>query len=811
MPRPKKAGAPEPKRRSRNGCWPCKGRKVKCGEEKPTCLNCERSGEVCDYSIRLNWGGRTKRQDDDFSMAFRFSPPSSTTSLPFPSVDHFTQQPPPPPQPHRRSDSSTQSYLSQSSENEAVQRLDQPGIQARMPHQISTQYDTQRDTAPPMAEGTRPIAIPMDPRIHVAQDHYGFDYPSPRSWSNPHASRPDAASPMLPPLRANLSSNSTMASPEHRTKRLRLSPFGESPVQTLPGIARHDSSVDASAATHAPQDVPSPFTLPPMTPYSPFMSLPLTPGSSVASEESTARSAPMHLPSLQPSSDSRRLSVNYLLTNSSPTRTNGLDPGSKNAYINYGFDIGQPDLDIPNNKDTEAIISFSPPAHPESSDEAAPGESTAFEANGYYEKPVRIRIPKELEPLPPLLLESPMNLLYFHHFLNHTARLLVPHDCERNPFRCILPKMAVRDKDLLSLLLAFSASHRARLLCHSEPSNRIAVWMQDVFPKLRMALESPEPVSDSILTTAIMLASLEIVSPNAFEVPIPWKSHLGTARQLIIARGGLQSLHRGGDESAYFLSRWFAYLDVLGSLSGSKNDSPLGADYLALSPNNVHFSSLNSDDQIDCLLGFTNRFVGTLARIAELAKQCEHQRIDPNGDVRSEWQPPANIVAAAENLRAELRDGCEKVVYKACTHGDSRSNMNPAAASVSARKADAWDLEEIQATNSAFHWAGMLHLLRRVLGCPSAHQEVRHAVEQTLAVLRKVRRGSTAEACLLFPIFSVGVEIEGEEERRALRERMLAMEKIGLGQVGRARRVLDKVWEGGSRAWEGFVGDEFFG
>ncbi|KAK7522043.1 fungal-specific transcription factor domain-containing protein [Phyllosticta citriasiana] len=801
MPRPKKAGAPEPKRRSRNGCWPCKGRKVKCGEEKPNCLNCVRNGEVCDYSIRLNWGGRTKRQDDDFAMTFRFSPPSTSYSLPFPSAEQFTLQPPPHEPQHRRSDSSSQSLPSHSSESD---RLDQS---ARTLQQAPCQYDTRRGSTPYAAEGSRPISIPVDPRIPAAQENYSIDHPSTSSWSSPHPPRPDAASPMLPPVRANFA----MASPEHRTKRLRLSPFGESPAQSLSSMTRHDGSVESATAGHAPPDVPSPFTLPPMTPYSPFMSLPPTPGSSVASEESTARSFPMHLSSKQHSSDSRRLSVNYLLTNSSPTRTNVLDSGSQHRYINYGFDVGQPDLDIPNNKDAEAIIAFSPPAHPETSEETAPGQSTAFEANGYYEKPVRIKIPKELEPLPPLLLESPMNLLYFHHFLNHTARLLVPHDCEKNPFRCVLPKMAVRDKDLLSLLLAFSASHRARLLCHTEPSNRIAVWMQDVFPKLRMALEGPDPVSNSILTTAIMLASLEIVSPNAFEVPIPWKSHLGTARQLIIARGGLQSLHRGVDESSYFLSRWFAYLDVLGSLSGSKNESPLGADYLVLSPNDALLNDLNADDQIDCLLGFTNRFVGTLARIASLAKQCELQRIDPHGHVRSKWQPSPDVVAAAEVLRAELRNGCEKVVYKACTHGDSRSNMNPAAASIFARKADAWDLEEIQATNSAFHWAGMLHLLRRVLGFPSAHHEVRHAVEQTLAALRKVRRGSTAEACLLFPIFSVGVEVETEEDRIAVRERMLAMEKIGLGQVGRARRLLDRVWDGGNRAWEGFVGDEFFG
>ena len=36
----------------------CKARKVKCGEEKPRCSNCERLDEDCDYKIRLSWGGR---------------------------------------------------------------------------------------------------------------------------------------------------------------------------------------------------------------------------------------------------------------------------------------------------------------------------------------------------------------------------------------------------------------------------------------------------------------------------------------------------------------------------------------------------------------------------------------------------------------------------------------------------------------------------------------------------------------------------------------------------------------------------------
>ena len=68
MPRPSKDGAGQPKKRSRTGCWPCKMRKVKCGEEKPVCVNCLANREPCDYSIRLNWDGRSGKGKDGKSI-----------------------------------------------------------------------------------------------------------------------------------------------------------------------------------------------------------------------------------------------------------------------------------------------------------------------------------------------------------------------------------------------------------------------------------------------------------------------------------------------------------------------------------------------------------------------------------------------------------------------------------------------------------------------------------------------------------------------------------------------------------------------
>jgi hypothetical protein len=39
----------KPHRKSRNGCLPCKGRHVKCDEQKPSCANCVKQGTSCEY------------------------------------------------------------------------------------------------------------------------------------------------------------------------------------------------------------------------------------------------------------------------------------------------------------------------------------------------------------------------------------------------------------------------------------------------------------------------------------------------------------------------------------------------------------------------------------------------------------------------------------------------------------------------------------------------------------------------------------------------------------------------------------------
>lgn len=351
--------------------------------------------------------------------------------------------------------------------------------------------------------------------------------------------------------------------------------------------------------------------------------------------------------------------------------------------------------------------------------------------------------------------------------------------------------------------------------------------MSDVLPALRQALSEPssqvvsdpaDPSSLAPLATAIMLASLGIISPDTFAVPISWQNHLHVARQMIVATGGLhhlaQKANGARDKAIFFLSRWFAYLDVLGSLSGSRHDQPLYGAYLE---DGGGLWLVNRDDdeifKIDCFFGFSGRCIALLAAVAELAAACDKERIDPSTrQPRPEWQPPAHVRQQAADLQRRLTASAT-CVYRGCSHsqpGEALPTTQDAIMTDSSNTST--DEAEIFATNEASHWAGQIHLSRRVLNLPHEHPRVQESVRAVIANLSKVRRGSTAESCLLFAMFTAGCEAQTEGDRRVFDERLRGVEGWGMCHVKRARGLMRRVWESGEGgSWEGLVEGEFFG
>jgi hypothetical protein len=85
----------------------------------------------------------------------------------------------------------------------------------------------------------------------------------------------------------------------------------------------------------------------------------------------------------------------------------------------------------------------------------------------------------------------------------------------------------------MNLLLAYSASHRARPLGQSEPKYRIPLLFRDVFPRPRKSLEN-ESITTPNLATWIVLASLEINFRSPYGNFTLWWMHLKYVRGMVM-------------------------------------------------------------------------------------------------------------------------------------------------------------------------------------------------------------------------------------------------------------------------------------
>ncbi|CEJ56753.1 Putative C6 zinc finger domain protein [Penicillium brasilianum] len=816
MPRPRRPGAPEPKRRSRKGCWPCKARKVKCGEEKPSCLNCQRQGEPCDYSVRLNWGGRTKRSSVDsptstsrghggtligFAEPMRISAidsadlPASILSGNKAPADGFIN--------FRSGDLGSPGALSPNSAA-AFGVFDSPKPQVISDHAISSsQGEVQFATT--WAEHS-----PATPASSGSMSQYSFGQTFHNSFSPAadqgvglrslsafafHSSsvsqpvsflrnsvdmtgHPSDASSQPGQIDAQISTSRSLPHDDHGLSFLLNDPVGQDgPSHEMTGhggvstmlLPRSHASLSPSHDRH-------------------------TPGSNHAQKPESLHS--LHHSEIL-SADSRDKDTDH------PGSESHAAQSKWQAYLtsvtdNYGLDSGRPDRDLTLNNDHAAIDinsavgkvnsqsrdreSFSPTSFPGLS-----GVQTS-DFSGYYASPVPINIPRYLSPLPSSLLKNPINLLYFHHFLNHTSKMLVPHDCDNNPFVSVLPSMAISDPNLLNLVLAYSASHRARYLGHAEPVTRIAHWVSDVFPALRVALEaSKEEITDSHLATAILLLSLKIVCPGTFEVPIPWQSHLKLARDLFIARS--DRIAMPGNRIGAFFARWLGYIDTMGALSCRQAGPPLMLYHSVL----AECCRPQSHDEycVDCFTGFSPRTGFFLLRLAQLVQQCDNERFDDMGNFQRGWHPSADMVMEAQAVLGDFDDLNERV------HADPDHHLGAEA-------------DDMMATEEAFRCAGLLHLHRRVLESSPDSFPVQDALRKLVGALDRMRLGASTEVCSLLPLFTAGCESRDSSQRMKLLNRFFVLEKSGMKQIQNARQLMQHCWDD-NLPWIALAEGEFLG
>lgn len=161
---------------------------------------------------------------------------------------------------------------------------------------------------------------------------------------------------------------------------------------------------------------------------------------------------------------------------------------------------------------------------------------------------------------------------YIHHFVTFCCRFLAySNDNEGNPFQEELVPLATSSSALLHSMAALAAGHLSR----SQPHHDMAAAKHYSLALLELKESLSDPVvarADSTLGACLLLCVYEVsfdvcLIYNSFAYTLQishsqnplWLDHLTGARDLI--------LFRGGPRSNDYLTRFFSFLDVSGSLS----------------------------------------------------------------------------------------------------------------------------------------------------------------------------------------------------------------------------------------------------
>ncbi|KAK1726260.1 uncharacterized protein BDZ83DRAFT_269036 [Colletotrichum acutatum] len=358
---------------------------------------CQRTGEPCDYSVRLNWEGRrTKR-----SLSL-----GTLTGAAQPSKDSLHAEQPP------------------------------------FNHTFTSSNPTQVSDPKPLTKPilTDPVSVETAKRkLEQLETH--DDYLSQSQNTSSRSIQHQNGAPFAPPRSAPNNARGHSSTSSHR----RIVPATANASQRLYKRSKSLAETCKPDLLSQLDPVSSPICLIGKSPPTSFLrsgaistpiGSPLTPVSLVIKSDDETRSSILSLPSPASPEDSR-LSVNYLLS-SSPRLVYGVNKGMAQPYgppwfnsgfkqevseeaTFYGFDLGIPDADIAQNDDAGSIFpTVSSTRYSGRFLQAMCGGSNSQQSetiNGtmpgvwYYGQPIPIWIPRNIEPIPAKLRENPMNVL----------------------------------------------------------------------------------------------------------------------------------------------------------------------------------------------------------------------------------------------------------------------------------------------------------------------------------------------------------------------------------------------------------------
>ncbi|PYH93494.1 C6 transcription factor [Aspergillus ellipticus CBS 707.79] len=357
-----------------------------------------------------------------------------------------------------------------------------------------------------------------------------------------------------------------------------------------------------------------------------------------------------------------------------------------------------------------------------------------------------------------------------HYLQYHTelgSKLLANLESDDNPLRSLIIPRALSSPLVMKALCALSATHFAN---RSRDKMEAQMAATDYYVRTLSGLQSTlskcsaGSFSDEAILAVALLCKYEIVRGSVKQ----WTVHLNALQKLIVARGGVDSLH---EDTKEFLLGFYIYAYNVARISNRKH----------MSSNMLDIGDMKIT-KLDIYIGYAEDLIKICARIADLP-HISHDPVALGLEIHS----------IDTSLRTWTHSNTQYIIPKGITEANLlRLRMVADCFRDAAYIYLHSTLEKMnQGLSATTPWVGFISLPRS------------DALRQ---LLHKIRTASLDEHCefsaLTFPLFIAGCESKDPGDRDLVISSLSKLEvNFGIGNVGRAKELLHILWKGGGVHW----------
>ncbi|GAD94058.1 C6 transcription factor [Paecilomyces variotii No. 5] len=363
---------------------------------------------------------------------------------------------------------------------------------------------------------------------------------------------------------------------------------------------------------------------------------------------------------------------------------------------------------------------------------------------------------------------SSPEMYYLQYHTERGSKLLTNLEMEENPLRAIIIPRALSSPLVMDALCAVSAVHMSNWAPHRDAGAQTAAmqYYGRAINRLRKVLGDPYAISsctatpEELIVTVAWLCKYEVVRGSVKQ----WRDHLDALQNLIASCGGFSGLD---PELAEFISGLITYMHNMSKVTSRKYN-----------PVMIPYGAHAGARKLDTYLGYTEDLVAICARISNLSFLNSDSRalvleISAISNALETWTPTSRTYIMPKGITPSILSRLELVAFS--FRYAAFIYLHSVLERIASRHPHALAVSDI--TNLT----------------PIAKLD---AIQRCLALIESAPMDDHCEySAFAFPLFIAGCESEDAAQQAFVLRSLNQLEQnFGIGNVGRAKELLRRVW-----------------